>query len=360
VIAALPLVALSDHRRPVLDNERVKLELKRPDHLEDEAWKSIEVHVSRFEMARLSDDAGWAIGSAKDLVECVARVVLDAKGVVVPANADFDESVNAAHLALERQPGRDVSMSSDIRAIASSAKKIVIHVRAIRNEHGSGHGRARLKAVDEEMRTVVCDAAVLWVRWALRRLEHILVGEADRLIGELRDAIVYRKSLAVHLEAVMLPEQAPETQRAIGVAFGARTAQDTGNPRVVGIDPAIESGDLVAWPVQYRVGVVEGLLLGRWGYRTSSDRYIPLAAAVIAVVPGPELVQALPGLIEKVRSAGYPAGYLPDPEDRRKVSEALSEQVPSLPQPVQAQWAELALIFEEPDSSEQISEAEQD
>ncbi len=110
--------------------------MKRPDHLEDEAWQSIEVHASRFEMARRSADAGWAIGSAKDLVECVARVVLDAKGVVIPANADFDESVNAAHHALERQPGRDVSMSSDIRAIASSAKKIVIH--RVRRGHPLG------------------------------------------------------------------------------------------------------------------------------------------------------------------------------------------------------------------------------
>lgn len=332
--------------------------MKRPDHLEDEAWQSIEVHLNRFEMARRASDAGWAIGSAKDLVECVARVVLDAKGVVIPANADFDESVNAAHSALERQPGRDVSMSSDIRAIASSAKKIVIHVRAIRNEHGSGHGRARLKAIDEEMNTVVCDAAILWVRWALRRLEHILIGEADRLIAELRDAIVYRRSLTEHLEAVMLPDQAPETQRAIGVAFGARTAQDTGNPRIVGIDPAIESSDLVAWPVHYRVGIVEGLLLGRWGYRTSSDRYIPIAAQVIAAVPGTELAEELPGLIEKVRSAGYPAGYLPHPDDRRKVSNALRAQAAGLPTEVQAQWVELASIFEEPDQSDLMSEAD--
>jgi hypothetical protein len=76
---------------PVLDNGLVGVEVKRPDHLEDQAWQSIEVHVNRFEMARQSSDAGWAIGSAKDLVECVARVVLDAKGVVIPANADFDE-----------------------------------------------------------------------------------------------------------------------------------------------------------------------------------------------------------------------------------------------------------------------------
>jgi hypothetical protein len=66
------------------------------------------------------------------LIECVARVVLDAKGVSLSGAADFDEAVIAAHVALERQPGRDVSMSPDIRAIASSAKKMVVSVRSVR------------------------------------------------------------------------------------------------------------------------------------------------------------------------------------------------------------------------------------
>jgi hypothetical protein len=61
-----------------------------------------------------------------------------------------------------------------------------------------------------------------------------------------------------------------------------------------------------------------------------------------------------------VRSAGYPAGYLPDPDDRRKVSNALRGQAAGLPAEVQAQWVELASIFEEPDQSELISEADQE
>src|ERR1700689_4904565 len=39
-----------------------------------------------------------------------------------------------------------------------------------------------------------------------------------------------------------------------------------------------------------------------------------------------ELADELPGLIEKVRSAGYRAGYGPDLDDRREVSAALREQ----------------------------------
>jgi hypothetical protein len=335
----------------------VDYNIKRPDHLEDDAWDAVQVHLTRFDNARNFGDAGWLIGMAKDLVECVARVVLDAKGIVLPAVADFDEAVNKAHVALERQPGLDVSMSSDIRAIASSAKKIVLHVRAIRNEHGAGHGRARIRAIDEEMVTVVSDAALLWVRWALRRLEHILIGEANRLIAELRDALVYRKPLTQHLEAVMLPDQPPEAQRAIGAAFGVRAAQDTGNALVVGIRPAIASGDLAQWPIPYRVGVVEGLLLGRWGYRTHTDRYVRTAAEVLAPTPPRELTSELVDLVEKVSVAGYPSGYLPHPDDRKAVAAAVREHASLLPTEAQAAWSKLAEIFEQPDSSELTDEA---
>jgi hypothetical protein len=330
----------------------VPLELRRPDHLEEEAWEAIQVHARRLEDAQNVSDAGWVIGCAKDLIECVARVVLDAKGVPLSGTADFGEAVNAAHVALERQPGRDVSMSPDIRSIASSAKKMVLNVRSVRNNDGAGHGRARVRMIEEETVTVVFDATVLWVRWALRRLGHILIGEANRLIAELRDAIVYKQSLTEHLKAVMLPDQSPDTQRAIGIAFGARAAQDTGNPRIVGIDPAIESSDVRVWPIPYRLGITEGLLLGRWGYRTSTDRYVPEMAGVLTAVPASDLIRELPGLIEKVNGAEYPSGYLPRMADRRQVAAALRAHVELIPADARGLWLELAAVFEQPDPSE--------
>jgi hypothetical protein len=336
----------------------VPLDLRRPDHLEDDAWEAIQVPVRRLDGAQTSADAGWVIGCAKDLIECVARVVLDAKGLPLSGTADFDEAVDAAHVALERQPGRDVSMSPDIRSIAGSAKKMVLNVRSVRNNDGAGHGRARVRAIEEETVTVIADATALWGWWALRRLEHILIGEADRLIAELRDAIVYQRSLAAHLEAVVLPDQPPETQRAIGIAFGARAAQDTGNPRIVGIDPAIQSSDVRAWPIQYRIGVTEGLLLGRRGYRTSSDRYVPEMAGVLTAVPASDLRSELPVLVEKVRSATYPSGYLPPMADLLQVAAALRTHVELIPIEARDLWLDLAAVFEELDPSELTDDEE--
>lgn len=143
-------------------------------------------------------------------------------------------AVNTAHLALERQPGRDVSMSPYIPAIASSAKKMMLTVRSVRNNDGAGHGRARVRPIEEETVTAIYDATVLWVRWALRRIEHILIGEADRLIAESRDAIVYQRSLTTHLEAVMLPDQPPTPSAPSGLLSALARRRTFAAPDLVG------------------------------------------------------------------------------------------------------------------------------
>lgn len=231
--------------------------LSKPDHLNDGTRAAIEEHRARFATAAGSVDRAWAIGSAKDLVESVARAVCDAKGVVIGRGEDFATTVNTAHVALERQPDLDVSMTPEIRAIAGQAKKMILNLRAIRNDVGTGHGRANIVQIDDEMIGVVCDATMLWVRWALRRLDHILIGEADLLLAELRGATVTRQSLERHLEAVVLPDQPPVTQRALGVAFAQRSAGWTFVTREVGIDPCVASEDLRTWSADYRLGVVE-------------------------------------------------------------------------------------------------------
>jgi hypothetical protein len=51
--------------------------LERPDHLPDEPWDAIKAYRTLFENAWRSNDHPAAVGAAKGLTECVARVVLD-------------------------------------------------------------------------------------------------------------------------------------------------------------------------------------------------------------------------------------------------------------------------------------------
>lgn len=73
------------------------------------------------------------------------------------------------------------------------------------------------------MAELVSDAAMLWCRWALRRLGHLMAQYPTRLLAELAGG-ANRERLRGASEDVLLPEQPGDIQRAIGVAFGREAA----------------------------------------------------------------------------------------------------------------------------------------
>jgi len=320
------------------------LGIVRPEHLDDDSWSAIEQHGNRLATAIKLDDRPWIVGSAKELVEAVARCVIQAKNLIVASNADFSEVLNTAHAALDRQPGRDVSLSPDVRDIAASAKKIVLSVRNLRNDAGTGHGRATITPIDEEKATIVVDAAMLWVRWALRRLEHILLGEADNLIAELSGGIVTRRKLALHLEGSILPDQPVEMQRALGVAFAERAAGGTFVAREVGIDGPTNSTDLRDWPIDYRLGIAEGLTLTSNGFLTLSEGWGPVLASVLAPVPPATQRKFLESLALKIVESGH-ASYQ-DASTRGEVASAIRDQVDDSPSRADSGWLAVASAIE--------------
>ena len=328
------------------------LDLKQPEHLDNDTWAAVEEHRQRLVRALRDSDRPLALGSAKDLVESVGRAVADGKGLVVPSDADFSAVVNAAHTALQRQPGPDVSMSAGVRHISASMKRMVVGIRDVRNEVGTGHGRAEVYRIQDEMVSVVVESTMVWVRWALRRLEHILIGEADELIRELRDEVVYRDSLQRHLEAVEMPNQAPEVQHAIGVAFGQRTARNTGNALTVGVEPAVASDDLAAWPPAYRFGIVEGLVIDRWGYRSAPRRWVPTIVSVLQPIPPKEATAGIDAIVGKLAQSNYPNGQYPA-EELDELRGEMSAEAERLPAGAREAWGRLIPVFEpQPDEDE--------
>ena len=56
-------------------------------------------------------------------------------------------------------------------------------------------------------------------------------------------------------------------------------------------------------------------------------------------------------------AAGYPSGYLPHSDDRKRVADAIREHASLMPTEAQPVWLKVADIFEEPDPSELTGEA---
>lgn len=54
----------------------------------------------------------------------------------------------------------------------------------MRNQRGTGHGRAVPPDVAVEHGLIACDAACLWCRWALRRLGPYILGDVSALVND--------------------------------------------------------------------------------------------------------------------------------------------------------------------------------
>jgi hypothetical protein len=325
---------------------KIDLRLARPTGLEEGAWGAIEGHAIRLADALARDDRPHAVGAAKELVEAVAKVVLDARGQTAGAGDSYQAVVNAAHRALERQPGIGLANDPSIRNIAGAAKTMATELRSLRNDYGTGHGRAQIPDVGEELLATSTEAAILWSRWALRRLEFFLLGEPEILTADLRQSIFYSGSLSNRLIAANLPGLQPEQQHMIGLAVGQRAATGTFVVMDDGVSSCEASDDQVAWPSAYREGVAEGLIVGRAGYIEANEGRVSHAAGVL--VPLTDAAPALTRLKERLASAPW-APHLRESETQRKAIAAARRSAELFRQPdaVEA-WGDIADLLESP------------
>ena len=108
------------------------------------------------------------MGCAKDLCETIAKVVIAERGGIASGD-DLPDLVNAAHKLLAFQPGEDIANDPDSRQIAAGLKSIVLGTGAMRNRHGTGHGRATPSGITANTRNC--------------RLSPLCFGPSGRCVG---------------------------------------------------------------------------------------------------------------------------------------------------------------------------------
>lgn len=267
------------------------------------AWEAIELARDRLQRAWDVHDLPEVVGKSKELVETVAKVTVEATEGTVADSIDFQPIVKAAQKALKRQPGSDLSQDQDLRAMAQAAQTIATSLAPIRNAYGTGHGRARIPDVAEEMATLSLESALVWCRWALRRLGHLLADYPNDLIAAVQTGTT-RSVLREKFQAAALAQQPAEVQRRIGVAFGQQSAGGFGNATEVGVEPAVEGG-YEDYPIDYRGGLLEGMLLTAGGAVGLTDFYAPWFVSLLASLPEPDARSVLQRLSEEVVDAPW-------------------------------------------------------
>lgn len=283
----------------------LRVELERPADLDMESWEAVTDQVGRLNRALEAGDLPLVIGCAKELVESVARIVLSSRGEAAASMTDYASVVSAAHKVLEYQPGLGLAMNAPVRGIASSAKKIAVYLRDLRNDYGTGHGRATKPLVEEEAALMAVEASVLWVRWALGRLEHLLAGKLAPLLDHLNGwSTMSRNEWRSKLVAANISALPEPDQKRLGAAVGRRAAADTFVVREVGMEEPLADPNTEAWPPAYRRGAVEGAFINATGQLDMRTAAVVRPAAALAASL-PDSAEFLRELGSKIESASW-------------------------------------------------------
>ena len=97
----------------------------------------------------IADDPALAVGSAKELIESTAKVVLAERGLTVSDKADLPELVRQAQQALGLHPSSTVpgpDSTEAVKRILGGVSTIAAGLAELRNRgYGTGHGAARAR-----------------------------------------------------------------------------------------------------------------------------------------------------------------------------------------------------------------------
>ncbi len=134
--------------------------------------QALDEQIGRLRKA--TDDPGQLIGSAKDLLEAVAKFVLEEMSMPQSERADFN---HLWYLARERlgllpdQVDTNLPGARSIKAILQSSWTIAEQVNVLRGLQGTGHGRTLPTGVSTEMALMVVREACSVAELALTSLD---------------------------------------------------------------------------------------------------------------------------------------------------------------------------------------------
>ncbi|MCX6625618.1 MAG: abortive infection family protein [Acidobacteria bacterium] len=100
--------------------------------------------ITRMEGAALNDP-DLAIGTAKELLETCCRTILADRGITVPKSADLPQLVRLAGKELQLTPDdipEKAKAAETIKRLLSNLGTIAQGIAELRNQYGTGHGRA--------------------------------------------------------------------------------------------------------------------------------------------------------------------------------------------------------------------------
>lgn len=130
-------------------------------------------HMTRIQVA-VDEDPGQALGSAKELVESVAKLVLIAYGEDPDAHDSVPKLAKAAvrclQLDVDSIPDA-VKGAQTMKQVLANLAQIAVGMAELRNLYGTGHGRHRPSSLQPRHGQLGVNAAVAWCAFVLATLD---------------------------------------------------------------------------------------------------------------------------------------------------------------------------------------------
>ncbi|MCY4620891.1 MAG: abortive infection family protein [bacterium] len=146
------------------------LEVPREVDLTDlPAASAIRENLNRLRGQLSAGDSAAAIGTAKDLIESTAKVILTAEGQPIGHNQNMDTLIKRAHeivnLHAQTVNNADPQVQAAVKRIRGGLQSVALGVVDLRNAAGTGHGRATIgpSALPDEA-LLAAEAAATWIR----------------------------------------------------------------------------------------------------------------------------------------------------------------------------------------------------
>jgi hypothetical protein len=122
--------------------------------------------LTRIQRA-LPIDPELAIGSAKELIESTAKLVLDERGVTYNKGDDVVALIHRSQESIGLSPAKAPSAGLDdgnsIKRILGGASSVAIGVAELRNQYGTGHGSGTVRTgLGPRHAHLAVNAAFMW------------------------------------------------------------------------------------------------------------------------------------------------------------------------------------------------------
>lgn len=268
------------------------------------AQEAIRVAESRIDRSVTGTDVEAIIGSSKEFIETVAKVVLDALGHPYGSNAPLTTLASQTLDALAIHPSALQGRQS-LQRLSSSAITAAQAIAELRNNDGTGHGRATRSNLDRAHAFFIRNLALAWSEWVLATANRALTERAglETALVEIGSARVFhRGEFPAYLTEIGLFDFGEDDQRRVGLAVARRwSVNHTFMALEDVIDPIAEgTGE---YPAAFCEGVLEGLVLDHNGYLQLTADDIRRAISIGARLPGDRVARVFRGLADRIDDA---------------------------------------------------------